>query len=92
MERKWEFRQYHVQDNSDVAHKYVKIYCDTNKFPALPFFGPHYKPCGTRGLSKCYHLRFDTKIGNGVCAIIYIPCDCVVCTSILYKPWIYGTP
>ena len=25
-------REYHVKDNSDVAHKYVKMYCYTNKF------------------------------------------------------------
>ena len=84
---KWTDREYHVQDNADVAHKYVKIYCDTNQFPALPFCGPHQKPQGARGLSKHYHLRFDskpyagrgfskrccslfdTKLGNGVCAI-----------------------
>ena len=37
MERKWTDRDYHVQDNADVARKYVKIYCNTKKFPALPF-------------------------------------------------------
>ena len=26
----------------------------------------------------------------GVCAIIHIPCACVACTSMLYKPWISG--
>ena len=26
----------------------------------------------------------------GVCKIIRIPCACVACTSMLYKPWIYG--
>ena len=30
MEIKWIYRQYHVQDNYDVAHKDVKIYCNTN--------------------------------------------------------------
>ena len=34
MERKWTDRQYHVQDNSDVAHQNVRIYCNTNQFPA----------------------------------------------------------
>ena len=24
-------KQCHVQDNADIAHKYVKIYCDTNQ-------------------------------------------------------------
>ena len=56
--RKWTDREYHVQDNADVAHKYVKMYCDTNQFPALPFCGLHTKPHGARGLSKHYHLRF----------------------------------
>ena len=37
MERKWTDRQYRVQDNADVAHKDVKIYFNTNKFPVLPF-------------------------------------------------------
>ena len=42
--RKWIDREYHVQDNADVAHKYVKMYCDTNQFSELPFCGPHPKP------------------------------------------------
>ena len=92
MERKWTDRQYHVQDNADIAHKDVRIYCNKNQFPALPFCGPHSKPHGARGLSKHYHLHFDTKIGNGVCAIHCITCECVACTSILDKPWISGIP
>ena len=31
--RKWIDREYHVQGNTDIAHKYVKMYCDTNQFP-----------------------------------------------------------
>ena len=27
---KWTDRQYHVQDNSDIAHKDLKMYFDTN--------------------------------------------------------------
>ena len=38
--RKWTDIEYHVQDNYDVAHKDVKMYCDTKQFPALPFCGP----------------------------------------------------
>ena len=66
MEIKWTDKQYHVQDNYDVAYQYVIIYCNTNQFPELSFCGPHSKPHGARGLSKHYHLCFDTKIGNGV--------------------------
>ena len=58
------YRYYYVQDNYDVAHKYVKIYCYTNQFTALPFCGPHPKPHVKRGLSKHYHLSFDTKLGH----------------------------
>ena len=72
--------------------KYVKIYCNTNQFPALPFCGPHSKPHGARGLGKHYHLRFDPKLGLGVCEILRIPCACVACTPMLDKPWIYGIP
>ena len=57
---KWTGREYHIQDNADVAHKDVKMYCDTNQFLALPYCVPHPKPHGARGLSKHYHLRFDT--------------------------------
>ena len=88
--RKCTDREYHVQDSSDVSHKDVKIYCDTNQFPALPFCAPHPKPHGTRGLSKHYHLRFDKKVGHGICAIFRILCACVGCTSMLEKLWIYG--
>ena len=66
------------------------MYCNTNQFPELIFSGPNSKPHGARGLSKHYHLRFDPKLGMGVCEIRRIPCACVACTSILYKPWIYG--
>ena len=33
MERKWTYRQYHVQDNSYVEKQDLKIYCNTNQFP-----------------------------------------------------------
>ena len=92
METKWTERQYRVQDDSDVAHQDVIMYCNKNKFPALPFCGPHSKPHGARALSKHYHLRFDPKLGNGVCSIRLIPCACVACTSMLDKPWISGIP
>ena len=64
----------------------------TNQFPTLPFCGPHSKPHGARGLGKHYHLRFDPKLGMGVCAIRRIPFVCVACTSILDKAWISGIP
>ena len=35
MEIKWTDGQYHVQDNADVEHQDVKIYCNSNQFPAL---------------------------------------------------------
>ena len=90
MERKWTECKYHVQDNAAVELKYVKIYCNTNQFPALPFCAPHSKPHGARGPSKHYHLRFDPKLGMRVCAIPRITCAYVACTSILDKPWISG--
>ena len=86
MERKWTEGKYYVQDNATVELKYVKTYCNTSQFPELSFNGPHSKPHGARGLSKHYYLRFDTKLGIGVCAIHRIPCACVACTSMLEKP------
>ena len=41
MERKWTYRQYHVQDNSDVAQQDVIIYYNKHQFPALKCCGPH---------------------------------------------------
>ena len=73
--------QYHVQNNYDVAHKYVRIYCNKNKFLSLPFCGPHFKHHGARGMSKHYHFRFDPKLGNGVCVIWRIPCARVTCIA-----------
>ena len=55
---KWTDREYHVQNNAYVAHKDVKMYCDTNRFPALPFCGSRPKPHGARSLGKNYHIRF----------------------------------
>ena len=37
MERKWTERHHHVQDNADVAHKDVRMNCNTNQFPELLF-------------------------------------------------------
>ena len=68
------------------------MYCNTNKFPTLPFCGPHSKPHGARGLGKYYHLRFDPKLGMGKCAIHCIPYACVACTSMLDKAWISCIP
>ena len=90
MERKWTERNDHVKHNAAVELKDVKMYCNTNQFPELPFCGPHSKPHVARGLSKNYHLRFDPKPGMGVCAICHIPCACVACTSMLDKPWMSG--
>ena len=92
MKRKRIERKYHVQDNASVELKDVKMYCNKNQFPALPFCGPHYKPHGTRGLGKHYHLRFDPKLSIGKCAILRIPCACVACASNLDKAWISGIP
>ena len=83
MEIKYTDRQYHVQDNDDVSHKDMKLYCNTNQFPSLSFCGPYSKSHGARGLIKHYHLRFDPKLGNGVCAIRRISCACVACKSML---------
>ena len=88
MERKWIKRKYHVQYEATVELKDVKIYCNKNQLPELSFSGSYFKPHGARGLSKHYHLCFDPKLGMGVCAIFRIPCACVSCTSMLYKPWI----
>ena len=70
----------------------IKIYCNKNQFQALPSCGPYHKPHVSRGLSKHYHLRFDPKLGMGVCEIRRIPCACVACTPMLDKSWIYGIP
>ena len=55
--RKWTNREYHVHYNADVAHIYLKMYCDTNQLPALPFCVSHPNPHGARGLVKHYHIR-----------------------------------
>ena len=67
MEIKWTDKQYHIQDNADVAHQDAIMYCNINQSPALSFCGPYPKPHGARGSSKHYHLRFDPKLVNGVC-------------------------
>ena len=90
--RKWTDKEYHDQDNADVTHTDVKMYCDTNQLPKLLFCGSHPKPHEASGLRKHYNLRFDPKLGYGIFAIIRIPCACVGCTSMLDKPWIYGIP
>ena len=83
-------REYHVKNDASVAHKDMKIFCNTNQFTSFPFCGPHTKPHDVRGLSKNRHMRFDTKLGHGICAIYHIPCACATYTSMLDKPWIPG--
>ena len=79
MEIKWTDRQYHVQDNVDVAHQNVRMYCNTNQLSALPFCGPHSKPHDARGLSNNCNFYFYPILGNGVCVICRTPCACVAC-------------
>ena len=86
--QKWIEKEYHVQDNSYVAHKYFKMFCDTNQFPSLQFCDPNTKQHGVRGLIKHYHKLFDTKIGHGICTIFQINCACDGCTFMLEKPWV----
>ena len=35
MERKLTDRKYHVQNNTDVAHQDIRIYCNINQWPEL---------------------------------------------------------
>ena len=81
-----------MQHDKYVDHQDAKIYCATNQFPGFKVLGPHNKLNGARGLGKHYHMRFDTKLGYGTCAISCIPRDCPTCTSILDKPWSPGVP
>ena len=90
MERKWTDIEYHVQDNDDVEHQDVRMCLNKNNSPEFSFCGPYSKPHGTRGSSKHYNLRFDSKIGMGICEISHIPCACVTCASTMDKPWISG--
>ena len=90
MERKWTERKYHGQENAPVELNDVKIYCNTDQFHELSFYGSHSKPHGIIEPSKHYHLRFDPKLGMVVCAIRRIPCARVACISMLNKLWISG--
>ena len=63
VEIKWTYIQYPVQDNADVSHQYVKMYCNTNQLPALPLCGTHSKPHGARGLIKHY-LVLDQNVND----------------------------
>ena len=68
------------------------MYCGTNQLPTLQFCVTHPKPHVTRRLSKHYHLRFDPKLGHGMCTIRHIACAFVACISMLGKTWITGIP
>ena len=35
-----------------------------------------------------YHIRYDTKLGEGFCAMRRIPCACSGCVEKLSKPWL----
>ena len=89
---KWTDIEYHVQDDADVAQKYVKIYYNKNQFKSLSFCSPHSKPHSARRLSNHYNLRFGPKLGNGVCAIRFILSSGVACNTMIDKPWISSIP
>ena len=69
-------RDYHVQYIKYVPHTLEIMSCETDKFLALTFFGPHTKPHGVRGFSKHYHLRLYPKLGHGNCEIRDTLCIC----------------
>ena len=75
--RKWNGREYQVQDNSDVDHFTVKMIFNSTHFPALTFFVQYTKPHVVRGLSKHYVFHLETKLVQGICVILFIPCACV---------------
>ena len=72
----WIEMEYFFQEEDDLTHKNVKIFCDTNQFPSFKFCVPHTNPHGVRGLSKQYHIIFYTKLGHGTCEIRLIACAC----------------
>ena len=48
--RKWTDREYHVQDNADVLHKDVKIYCDKKPIPSIKILWFTYKASWIKGV------------------------------------------
>ena len=50
------------------------------------------KPHGVCELGDHYHIRFEPKIGHGVCAIRWMPYPCMQFTSIMDKPWTPNIP
>ena len=61
----WKNRDYHVQNNEDVEHQDVKMYCTTNQFPELKFSFTHKKSHGSRRLVNRCNMRFYPKLGHG---------------------------
>ena len=58
----WLEREYNVQEEADVYHKDVKMFCNKNHFPTIEFCVPHTKQYGVRGFSNHYHMIFDLKL------------------------------
>ena len=88
--QKWTDSDYHVQEIKDAPQTSVKMSLTTTQSKELSFCGPPAKPHGVTGLSKDYHFSLDPKLGHGKCAIRLIPCDCVVCKTMLDNPWAYN--
>ena len=44
------------------------------------------------GLIKYYHIWLDPKLIHAIWPILHDPCDCVVCTTIVYKLCFSGEP
>ena len=53
-----------------MTQEFVKLSCDTTKFPSLTFCGPKKKPHRVWGLRKHYNIQLDKKLGYVTCEII----------------------
>ena len=65
-------REYHVQYNSDVDHRCVKMIFNSTQFLILPLCGPHTKNHGMQGLRNNYHLSLYPKLVQGICEVQHI--------------------
>ena len=76
---KWTEREYHVQNDAYILHKYVICFVIQKNLQHCHFV-----------VHTQNHMVPEGLVVHLICTILRIPCACYEFASMLYKTWIHG--
>ena len=85
-------RNYQIQDIKDVQQKNINKTWYYWKFPMHPVAAEKLETRGINTILSHYRYRVDPKLGNFVCAVFLLPCECTAYIYQLYKYWLPTLP